>query len=198
MTWTEAVGFATGALCVWLVVRQNIWNFPIGIVQCSFYLLVFMRVGLYADAGLQIIYIILGFLVWWWWLHGGIDKGPLHVRALRGREVAALGGVTVTVTACMTGLLATYTPSTVPFWDSITTVLSLIAQYMLTRKHLQNWWVWMTADVIYIGLYAYKGLWLTAILYGGFFALCIIGLREWRRSMSANPITAAASAVAPA
>ena len=186
MSWTEALGFAAGALCVWLVVRQNIWNFPIGNVQCAVYILVFARAGLFADAGLQVVYIVLGFLGWYWWLHGGRNKGPLSVRALPLAEALLTALIGVAGVALTMWLLATWTSSTVPFWDAVTTVLSLVAQYMLTRKQLQNWSVWMTADVLYVVLYAYKGLWLTAVLYVGFFALCVLGLRAWRRSIAVD------------
>src|SRR5947209_9274253 len=129
MSWVEIVGFTTGALCVWLTVRQNIWNFPVGNVQCAFYIVVFLQAGLYADAGLQVVYIVLGFLGWWWWLHGGLERGPLQVRALSAGEAGLVLLIGIAGTALLTWLLAVLTPSTVPFWDGLTTCLSLVAQY---------------------------------------------------------------------
>jgi nicotinamide mononucleotide transporter len=92
--------------------------------------------------------------------------------------------VTALSTAVMAFVLHRFTDSQVPFGDGVTTALSLTAQYMLSRKLLENWWVWMTADVIYILLYCYKALYLTGILYAVFFGMCIVGYRGWRKSFT--------------
>lgn len=92
-----------------------------------------------------------------------------------------MAAVGVVVTVGITAFLSAATDSTVPFWDALTTVLSLQATYLLTRKRLENWWVWIVADVLYIALYAHKELYLTSVLYAGFLGLCIAGLVQWRR-----------------
>ena len=182
MHWTEIAGFATGALCVWLVVRRNIWNFPIGIANNIFFIILFTQVGLYADAGLQIVYIVLGALGWFWWLHGGPDRSELVVRATP-RWVWPTAVVAIVVgTALLHWLLTSHTDSTAAGWDALTTTMSLTAQLMLNRKWIGNWIIWIAADVIYVGLYASKGLWLTSVLYAGFTVLCVIGLVQWRRA----------------
>jgi len=86
----------------------------------------------------------------------------------------------------MTKVLSRFTDSTVPFWDGLTTALSLAAQYMLSRKLLENWWVWMSADLVYIALYYYKDLYLTGVLYAAFFVMCIAGYSGWRKSLLAG------------
>lgn len=184
MSWTEVAGFVTGALCVFLVVRQHIANFAVGIANNVFFIVLFWRVGLYADAGLQVVYIGLALYGWWWWLHGGPDRSRLTVSRTPRREASWLGAVGVAATVGLTAFLASTTDSTVPFWDAVTTVLSLQATFLLTRKRLENWWVWITADVIYVVLYAYKDLHLTAVLYAGFLALCAAGLVQWRRTLA--------------
>ena len=183
MSWIEVFGFVTGALCVWLVVRRNVWNFPVGMANNVFFLVLFVQAGLYADAGLQLVYLWLAVIGWYWWLHGGADHGPLHVTTTPTRAVPWLVGTLMVLTAAMAWTLATFNDSTVPVWDGLTTALSLTAQFMLNRKWIENWWVWITADVIYIGLYAYKGLELTSVLYGIFLAMCVIGLVQWRKAM---------------
>jgi nicotinamide mononucleotide transporter len=96
--------------------------------------------------------------------------------------VIGLALATAAATALLTAALHRFTDSAVPFWDGITTALSLTAQYMLSRKLLENWFMWMTADVIYIALYAYKSLYLTGVLYLLFFGMCIAGYVGWKKS----------------
>lgn len=186
MTWTEVAGFATGALCVWLVVRRNIWNFPVGIANNLFFIVLFTQAGLYADAGLQVVYIGLGLLGWYWWLRGGVQHTALEVHRTPGWAWPAVGAFIAAGTWFLHWLLTTYTNSTVAGWDALTTTMSLGAQVMLNRKWLGNWAVWIAADVIYIALYASKGLWLTSVLYAVFLAMCVIGLRQWCRSIMAE------------
>ena len=182
MSWTEIAGFVTGALCVALVVRRNVANFPVGIANSVFLGVLFVQAGLYADAGLQVVFVVLGFQGWWLWLHGGADHGRLEIRPLRRATLmSTLAGV-AGATAVLTWILATQTDSTVPFWDAVTASISLGAQWLLNRKHTANWLFWIVADVLYIALYAYKDLHLTAVLYAGFLGLCVLGLQQWRRA----------------
>ncbi|MFN7943654.1 MAG: nicotinamide riboside transporter PnuC [Thermoanaerobaculia bacterium] len=180
-SWLEILGFATGVACVWLLVRENVWNWPVGIANNLFYLVVFYRSGLYADSGLQVGYVALSIYGWWHWLRGGAGHSRLAVGRIGIREALAVAGATTLATAGLAALLARFTPSTVPLSDALTTALSLAAQYLQARKFLENWWVWIAADVVYIGLYLYKDLALTALLYAVFLALCVAGLRRWRR-----------------
>jgi nicotinamide mononucleotide transporter len=181
---TEAFGFVSGALCVWLVAKQHIWNWPIGIANNALFLLLFATSGLYADAGLQVLYIVLAIYGWWSWLFGGQDHASLRVSNTDRRTAMALGVSIVLGTIALYLLLHRVTDSTVPFWDGLTTSLSLAATYGQTRKQLESWWLWMAADVIYVPMYAYKGLWLTSVLYVGFFLLCLNGYLSWKRSLA--------------
>jgi nicotinamide mononucleotide transporter len=178
---TEVLGFITGAVAVWLTVKENVWNWPVGIANSAFYVVVFFHARLYADSSLNILYVVLGFLGWYWWLKGGERRSVLHVSRASKVSASVLAGIDVVATAGMTVFLAGVHDSA-PFLDALTTVLSLIAEYMLARKLLENWWVWITADVIYIGLYSYRSLYLTAILYALFLAMCIAGFVRWRRT----------------
>ncbi|MBD2759630.1 nicotinamide mononucleotide transporter [Yimella sp. cx-573] len=182
MNWTEIAGFVTGALCVWLVVRRNIWNFPVGIANNIFFWVLFMQAGLYADAWLQVVYLVLGGLGWYWWLHGGENRSALVVRSTPAWGWAAVLAFVAVATFVVYALLTSHTDSTVPVGDASTTALSLGAQIMLNRKWIGNWLLWIAADVLYIWLYAHKGLYLTSVLYAGFLVMCIIGLVQWRRA----------------
>jgi nicotinamide mononucleotide transporter len=186
MSVTEVLGFVTGALCVWLLARQIIWNWPIGIANNALYLIVFLRSGLYGDAGLQVVYMILGAYGWWTWLHVMPGRRELDVTRTSGGTWAWLIPATGVAVIALAFFLARFTDSTVPGWDGFTTALSLAAIYGQSRKYVESWWIWIAADVIYIPLYIYKGLRLTSILYLVFLILCVIGLREWRRALAVH------------
>lgn len=183
-TWGELAAFVTGAACVWLVAREHVANWPIGIANAAFFGLLFANFGLYADAGLQVVYIVLGVYGWWAWRHGTPGRDPLTVSRTAAAQWAALGAATAAATALGWVALAHLSDSTVPGWDALTTAVSLAATWGQCRKKLESWWLWMAADVVYVPLYAYKDLWLTAALYVVFFALCVGGLRDWRRSLA--------------
>ncbi|MEU9800117.1 nicotinamide riboside transporter PnuC [Streptomyces sp. NPDC051000] len=190
-SWTEILGAATGALCVWLVARQHIANWPIGIANNVFFIVLFAQAGLYADAGLQIVFIALAAYGWWSWTHGG---GPgtaeaLPVRRTTGTEWAALAAAGAVGVLALTLLLDGVTDSTVPFWDALATGLSLMATYGQCRKLLESWWLWIATDLVSVPLYVHKGLYVTALLYVGFLTLCVTGLIGWRRALSATEAT---------
>ena len=179
---TEALGFVTGALCVWLLARRNIWNWPIGIGNNLFYLVVFLKAGLYADGVLQIFYAGLAVYGWWSWLQKtpGAEVPVSHTTSQTWLWLAPLTALGATV-LWMT--LARFTDSIVPAWDGVTTAISLAATWGQCRKLLESWYLWILVDLIYIPLYVYKGLRLTAVLYVVFLFLCLAGLRAWRKAL---------------
>lgn len=186
MDWTEIAAFATGAVCVYLVVRQHIANFAVGIANNVLFIWLFVGAGLYADAGLQVVYIGLAGLGWWWWLHGGERRTGVEVSDPSPAALVACVAAVAVITGVLQWVLLTWTDSTVAGWDALTTALSLVAQFMLSRKWIANWWFWIAADLVYIPLYAHKGLWLTAVLYTLFLGLCVAGLVQWRRDRDAR------------
>ncbi|MDQ3578894.1 MAG: nicotinamide riboside transporter PnuC [Actinomycetota bacterium] len=188
----EVIGFLTGALSVWLVTRQNPWNWPIGMVNNVAFFLLFITAGIYADAWLQMVYLALAIYGWWAWLRGGDRHSHLPVSRTTSSQWRVLGAVGVLGTGALTWILMEVTDSTVPLPDAITTVLSLLATWGQARKKVECWWLWIAADIIYIPLYGYKELWLTAILYVGFIALCVLGLRSWTRDLRPSPAAAPA------
>ncbi len=130
---------------------------------------------------LQFVYIILGILGWYWWLRGGENKSHLLVSHAPRLILIILGISTLITTYGMTLFLQSVNDSA-PLWDALTTVLSLAAQFLLTKKYIENWYSWIIADIIYIFLYFYKDLYLTGILYAIFLIMCIIGLKQWQKS----------------
>ncbi|WP_175274806.1 nicotinamide riboside transporter PnuC [Prescottella equi] len=190
-SWAEVLGFVTGAWCVWLVGRQSVWNWPIGIANNLVWILLFATAGLFADSALQVVYIALA--VWGWrnWVQGRAGD-TLPVTGTTGTEWMWLAGAGIAGTGALMLLLDTATSSTVPFWDAVTTVLSLLATWGQATKRWESWLLWIAADLIYIPLYLHKGLTLTALLYAGFLLLCVRGLLAWRRSRATEPALAVA------
>ncbi|MHB0936340.1 MAG: nicotinamide riboside transporter PnuC [Armatimonadota bacterium] len=178
----EVLGFITGAVCVLLVVEQNIWTFPVGIANNIFFIILFLTARLYGDMTLQFIYIALAFHGWYQWLWGGANRTNLQVSRAPWWEWAWLAPAAVGATAGLTFYFIRIHDAA-PFLDAVTTVLSLAAQYLLNRKRLENWLVWITADVIYIGLYIQRELYLTAMLYAIFIFMCIAGILSWRKAI---------------
>lgn len=179
----EIAAVLASAWSVWCYARESVWAWPAGLLGVAFYLVICFDVRLYADAGLQAVYIALQVYGWWAWLHGGQNRAALTISRCSPRLWLVLAAIGIAAYLPMGWLLDRYTDTDVPWWDSLPTVSSLIAQWMITRKKLENWWVWIATDLVYIPLFAYKGLYLTAILYGVFIILCLKGLRTWRASL---------------
>ncbi|GAA3230759.1 nicotinamide riboside transporter PnuC [Actinocorallia longicatena] len=190
-SWGEVLGFTTGALCVWLVVRQHLWNWPIGILNVILLGLIFLDSGLYADASLQVVYVVLNAYGWWAWVYGGEGRTAEVVRRTSRVEWGWIAAGLAGSTAVMYLVLTTWTESTVPFWDAVTTAISLAATYGQCRKLAESWWLWILADLVYIPLYAHKELYLTSALYLVFLALCVAGLRAWRAELGQGRLVAA-------
>mgnify|MGYP003376985004 CR=1 FL=1 len=183
-SWLEAASFVTGALCVWLTVRENVWNFPIGLVNVTTFCVVFADTRLYADAGLQVVYFVLGVVGWRMWLRGGVRHTALHISRSSRLELllsvgaAAIGTLVLWRTLRLVG-------GSESFLDALTTSISLASQWLLNRKRLESWLGWIAADLIYVPLYLSRGLTLTAILYAVFLGMAILGYRRWRAQVTA-------------
>ncbi|HWA28284.1 MAG TPA: nicotinamide riboside transporter PnuC [Lacunisphaera sp.] len=182
ITVTEAWGFATGGVCVWLVVREHTWNWPIGLANNLVFFVLFLRGRLYAGMWLQAVYFGLGLYGWLNWIHGGADRTALKVSRTTRIEWGLLAAAVPLATWGLREILVGANGAA-PFWDSLTTVISLAAQYLLCRKRIENWWLWIVADLIYVPLYLSRSLPLTAVLYAVFLVMCLCGLRAWRRSL---------------
>lgn len=189
---SEIFGFITGVLCVWLGAREKVVAWPIGIANNAIFLVIFWRNGLYAIAGLQIIYAAISAYGWWNWLHGGTNRSSLPISRTSSALAAWIALATAVATAALYYILRTYTDSSVPGWDALTTALSIAAQFMLSRKMIENWFVWLGVDVIYVALASSKGLYITAALYLVFMVLCVGGLLHWSRLLRDREATAAA------
>ncbi|MEW5981591.1 MAG: nicotinamide riboside transporter PnuC [Acidobacteriota bacterium] len=179
----ELAGVLTGILAVWLTTRQRILCWPVGIVSVVIFIAVFYRARLYGAMGLQAVYVALAIYGWHAWLHGGRGHGRLTVSRVPHRHMAWLACAGAVATAGLGAALARWTDAALPVLDAGTTSFSLVAQWMQTRKWLENWLVWLVVDVVYVGINLSQELALTAGLYVVYLGLAAIGWRDWRRSM---------------
>jgi nicotinamide mononucleotide transporter len=179
----EKIAVACGLANIYLTVRQNIWCWPVGVVMVSLYIYIFFGAKLYSDAGLNVFFLVMQFYGWYHWTRGPME----HATSLSAVTRLTPRGWTWTAagvagwTAGVGSLMHHYTDAAAPYPDAFTTILSVIAQFLLTRKILENWTLWIVADIVYIGVYTYKALYWTAGLYVVFLVLCIQGYREWNR-----------------
>jgi nicotinamide mononucleotide transporter len=175
---------------VWLATKENIWTWPTGIVGVILYAVVNYKAGLFANAALQAVYLVLSIIGWHEWLHGGVNDTELHVRrTTRGQWI----GCTIWSLAlwiALYELLRVTHNAQQPVVDAGTTALSLVGQWMMNEKLLENWWFWLVVDVAYVPMYLQSGNWLTAALYAVFCILCIKGIVDWKRSLAASPASA--------
>jgi nicotinamide mononucleotide transporter len=179
----EVAGALTGIVAVWLTTRQKIWCWPVGIVSVVLYVFVFYQARLYATMGLQVVYVGLAIYGWYAWGKGEEGEGPLRVSRASRLTLAVSVGVGFVLTIALGKWLGRQTDEALPFTDAAVTSFSLVAQWMQTRKLIDNWWLWLAVDVAYVGISLSQGLLWTAGLYAIFTALAVAGLREWRRSM---------------
>ncbi len=181
----QIAGVALGLLYLWLEYRADIRLWIVGLVMPVVHGALYLRAGLYADCAMQVYYITAGLYGWFVWRNAPRRKSPEAGRIVRTprRIVPALVAVYAAAHALLYLLLARFTNSTVPVWDSFTTALCIVAYWMLSRKYLEQWLVWLVVDLATVGLYLYKEIPLTAGLYALYSALAAAGYLRWRRQM---------------
>jgi len=186
VSWLELVAVV---LALWMVacnmqVRPLAW--PLAILSSVLYGLLFWDARLYGDASLQVFFVAVAGWGWWQWLRGRDEHGHrLQVSQLRRATLWRAVMAALMAWPLLGLFLSRFTDSDVPYWDAFPTTLSVLAQWMLGRKHIENWPTWIVVNVVGVGLYAYKGLWLTVGLYTVFIVLSVAGWQAWRRLLPA-------------
>ena len=192
----ELAGFVLSLAMVYCNIKEIHWGWPLAILSSLLYGSVFWNEQLYGEACLQIMFVLTAAWGWQQWLRGsalapiGTDadaspaplaKAKLYVSGLQASERRVAFIATLLAWPSLSYFLHRYTDSDVAVWDGLVTALSLLGQYLLGRKKIETWWVWMLVNVLTVGLMVEKSLWLTAVLYGIFAVLSYIGLHAWRR-----------------
>ena len=185
--WLEMTGFLTTLVGIWLTTRRLLICWPVVLAADVIYLVVFYRARLFSDSLLQIFFVAFTLYGWWHWWRGVRQEGTVRVVPLPRSSLitAILLGIPGSF---VLGTLARHLHAALPYLDAVLMSYSLIASWWGARKHIANWWLWIIVDLVYIGEYIYKDLWITAVLYAGLVGLAILGLREWRRAAASDQI----------
>ena len=184
--WIQIFGVVTGILYVILEVKQNRFLWPLGIITSAAYIYIFFTGKFYADMGLQVYYVLISIYGWYYWSRGGAKetKGALPVVNINRQQLILLFLTFAFSWVLIYFVLDRYTDSSVPLGDSFTTALAIVATWMLTRKIIEQLFLWIIANVVSIALYIYKGLYPTVILYAVYTGMAVYGYLEWKRSMN--------------
>lgn len=181
--WLEVTAVIFSIAGVWLTALEKVINWPVNIIGCSIYTYIFFTNKIYLDTGISVFYVVFSFYGWYEWLYSGKDKHAIEISHLNIRAMGLLIIICVPATIGLGELMKHYTDNTVPFLDATTTILSLAGTWMMAKKHIENWLVWIIADSIYIAEYVIKGLYPTALLSFIFTLLAIYGHYEWKKLM---------------
>lgn len=176
----EWLAVTCGVINVALIIRRSIWNYPFGFVLVTLYFYIFWEYKLYSDAILQLYFFVIQFYGLWIWLQGRASDGRVMVAPLSHKTFAGYLAVTGVAWVMISWLMGTYTDAVAPRWDAAVAALSVTAQFLMSRRHLQSWLLWIVVDVLAIGLFYTRDLVPTAALYVVFLALAIVGYVQWR------------------
>ena len=187
ITFHETAAAVLSASAVWLTTRRSPWCFPVGLLSVSVYIWVYAGARLYSEVLLQCFWVVMLVAGWWRWLRhldatGHVRVAPLQRRAAGLHLLAGIAGGLALGFA-----MHRYTNAALPWLDAMLTALSLVGQLWQNRRHVAAWWMWIAVDVVYVGMFASKHLFVTAVLYIGFVALAVKGLRDWTRAAAAAP-----------
>jgi nicotinamide mononucleotide transporter len=183
-SWLEILAVLLALAMVGFNIRERHWGWPLAAVSSLLYFGLFSRSKLYGDAALQIFFASVALWGWFNWLRGHrADGSALHVARLSALGCWAVVAACAVLWPLVALFLMRFTDSDVPWWDAFPTAVSLVGQYLLGRKYIENWLVWLVVNTVSVGLFAYKGLWLTTLLYALFIGLSWLGWQAWKRRL---------------
>jgi len=180
----EVLGAVTGLIYLFFSIRQNIWLWPWGIITSLIYIYVFFQARFYADMSLQFYYLGISFYGWYFWRSGQKvveKKFALPIIRTRIREWLVFVVIIFLLTVISGYGLDNFTDSPLPYWDAFTTAGSIVATWMLARKYLEHWLIWIVIDAVSLGTYVYKELYPTVILFGVYTVMAAVGYFQWRK-----------------
>ena len=182
----ELLAAGLGFVAIFLQIKQNVWYWLVSIIMVSMYIYIYIDARLYADMSLQVYYLVISFYGWYMWLFGkqvNNHKTKLSVSTSTQSLLGVLGIISVILFFLIAWILIQFTNSDLPYWDSFTTSLSFVATWMLARKKLENWLIWIVVDAVSTGIYINKELYPTAVLFTFLTVLAIVGFRKWKADM---------------
>lgn len=181
----ELLGAILGILYIIFSIRQNLLTWPTGIITSLLYIVVFFQSALYAAMGLQVYYVLISIYGWILWLRGKKEnsKSLLPVQLVKRKLWIKIVAVSVIIYAVILFILLNFSDSDVPYMDSLTTSLSIVATWMMAKKYIEHWIIWIFVDVVSLGLYIHKNLWPTVVLFIVYTIMAFIGFVEWKKDL---------------
>ena len=186
----ELLAAGLGFVAIFLQIRQNVWYWMVSIIMVSMYIYIYIDAKLYADMSLQVYYLIISFYGWYMWLFGKTvnqHKTALSVSRSATKLIGILSIISIALFFIIAWFLIQFTNSDLPYWDSFTTSLSFVATWMLARKKIENWLIWIVVDAVSVGIYIYKSLYPTAVLFLFLTVLAWVGYKKWQKDLQ-SPI----------
>ena len=184
----EVLGAILGLLYIFFSIRQHILTWPTGLFTSLLYTAVFFQSGFYADMGLQVYYVAISIYGWYYWLKGNKKEensdDQVPVTGISRRLMLKLIIFTSIIYVVILFILIRFTDSTVPIMDSMTTALSITATWMLAKKYIEHWLIWIFVDLVSAGLYIYKELWPTVVLFIVYSIMAVLGYLEWKKDLN--------------
>ena len=184
----EILGTLFSFIYLYFSIKQNIWLWPLGIISSAIYAWVFFDARIYADMGLQFYYVLISIYGWYQWSNkqtGQIGE-QLKVQFTGKRLWLYLILITIILFIIISQILVLYTNSEVPYWDAFTTSAGITATWMLAKKYIEHWLVWVVVDLVSSGLYYYKELYFTILLYLVYTTMAIIGYIQWKKDIKTS------------
>ena len=182
----EIIAAGLGFIAIFLQIKQNVWYWLVSIIMVSMYIYIYIDARLYADMSLQVYYLIISFYGWYMWLYGeklNDHKTQLSVSTISQNLLVILTSISIVLFFIIAWILLQFTNSDVPYWDSFTTSLSFVATWMLARKKIENWLIWIVVDAASVGIYLYKELYPTAVLFLFLTLLAFVGYSKWKKDL---------------
>jgi nicotinamide mononucleotide transporter len=183
-SWLELIAVAFGLTCVWFMKKESVLAFPFGIVNVLIYVYIFFTAKLYANAGINGFFFIMSVYGWYNWTRKTGDDGRIRITRCSKPELLLNALAIILFLVIIRVVLTKYTESSIPTWDAATTAVYMVAQWLLSRKKIENWILWIAADTVMIGLCAWEGLFFSSFQYFVFTVIAILGFREWRTKLA--------------
>lgn len=182
----EIIAVVFGIVSVYLNARQNVMGWATGLVNVALYTYLFCKGQLFGLMALQVFFFVISLYGWYQWLRGGETKSGLPVTRIPVRLGLGLTALAVIGSLGLGAALDNYTPGQQPYLDSSISVVSMVGQWMMARKYLETWWVWIGVNTASVPFFVFRGEYPTAIQYAVFWGLAVSGLVQWRRSLVAS------------
>ncbi|WP_320053641.1 nicotinamide riboside transporter PnuC [uncultured Acetobacteroides sp.] len=188
--YVEIIGATLGLLFLFLEIKGNMWLWPVGLLSSAFYVAIFFSAKFYADMGLQVYYVLISIYGWyrWWCGSDGREENDLPIISLNVRLALGLSLVTTIIFFGIAEILKRYTDSPVPYWDSFISSLSIVATWMLAKKIIEMWWIWVIANFVSLCLYFWKGLYPSVVLFFFYTVMSFAGYYAWRKKLAEQQV----------